>query len=119
MTMLDYQTRAERHNRRTAKRFPLFASAGVLAEVVKPWTAESVERMVDDYQDAVTQTRRAGYRRGAELRAQAAELATPEFIHALDRAFARTYPHKPEYWCDYWAKHLRILTSLRDEGREG
>jgi hypothetical protein len=106
MTTLDYQTRAERHNRRVAKRFPLFAAAGVLEQVVEPWTAQTVGDLETTYRERTIADRRATYALGALLRRQAAERMTPDELREHDRRFARTYPHKPEYWADFWREIL-------------
>lgn len=106
MTTIDAQTRADRHNKRTAKRFPLFATAGVLEQVLEPWTARTVEDMQTSYRERTVADRRAMYARGAAYRRQAAERMTPDELREHDRRFARTYPHKPEYWADYWREIL-------------
>jgi hypothetical protein len=102
VTTLDYQTRADRHNKRVAQRFPLFAAGGVLHEVVKPWTADTVEDMETSYRERTIADRRAMYARGAAYRRKAAARMTPDELREHDRRFARTYPHKPEYWADFW-----------------
>lgn len=107
---IDHQLRAERHNKRTAKRFPLFAAAGVLHEVVQPWTAQSVERMVDGYQERMTAFRRQQHADGARMRGQVMGAIGPEATLELDRRFARTYPHKSEYFAEFWRQeHGRLL----------
>lgn len=115
MTTIDAQTRAERHNKRTAKRFPLFAAGGVLHEVVEPWTSDSVREMEDVYQERTTAFRRQQYADGARMRNDVLLGIGPVATRSLDRFFARTYPHKGEYFCEFWRKQLARLQEAERE----
>jgi hypothetical protein len=105
--MTDAQTRADRHNRRVAKRFPLFAATDTLTQVVEPWTAQTLVDLERTYRERTIADRRAMYATGAAYRRQAAERMTPDELREHDRRFARTYPHKPEYWADFWRRQVK------------
>lgn len=117
MTTLDYQTRADRHNKRTAKRFPLFAAGGVLHEVVKPWTADSLAEIAEEHECRTREYRRAAYAHGAELRDLCVAMLPPDEMHALDRRFARAYPHKGEYFADFWWRQFRRIARANEAQR--
>lgn len=103
------QERAERwaqqKNKRLAQRYPLFAQAGILDQVVEPASADkfidSMERArVRHIEQDIRQLHQA-----AEMRAHVGRIVGTEELARLDERRA-IYPPTPEYTADYWRRML-------------
>jgi hypothetical protein len=102
------QKASERKNRRLAASAPLFAAAGILDEICKLSTPESLITDSEAYFDRLNRLTEMQTRDAQKMRAVVATLVTEDELADLDRRLTQK-PKTSEYAADHWWCALKSL----------